>query len=394
MGARMHYAVPRMLHSAGMLDHLFTDICSVKGWPKLFSFLPESFKNEGVRRLLGRTPNEIPGQKITAFNSFGLGSARRRRQAKTIGESNKIALLDSARFCRLITAHGFGSATGIFAYNRAGLELFQHAKEQGLSIAMEQTIAPKLIESQLIRQERERYPDWETDILDNHYAQELAAREAAEWKLADVILCGSQFVKDGIANCGGIPERCVVVPYGVDASFRVPQRSAHNGPLRVLTIGAIGLRKGTPCIFEAARQLGGSAVFRLIGRTTLSPKKIHELSKFLQILGPIPRSEILQHFAWADVFLLPSICEGSATVTYESLSCGLPTIVTPNAGSVVRDGIDGFVVPIHDSEAVAERLQRLISDENLRIQMSEAAKSRVIDIGLHAYTDRFIAALP
>ena len=49
--------------------------------------------------------------------------------------------------------------------------------------------------------------------------------------------------------------------------------------------------------------------------------------------------------AAADVFVFPSLFEGSAVVTYEALACGLPSVVTPDAGSVVRDGVEGFVVP-------------------------------------------------
>ena len=49
--------------------------------------------------------------------------------------------------------------------------------------------------------------------------------------------------------------------------------------------------------------------------------------------------------AAADVFVFPSLFEGSAVVTYEALACGLPSVVTPSAGSVVRDGAEGFLVP-------------------------------------------------
>ena len=49
--------------------------------------------------------------------------------------------------------------------------------------------------------------------------------------------------------------------------------------------------------------------------------------------------------ASADVFVFPSLFEGSAVVTYEALAAGLPSVVTPSAGSVVRDGVEGFIVP-------------------------------------------------
>ena len=63
--------------------------------------------------------------------------------------------------------------------------------------------------------------------------------------------------------------------------------------------------------------------------------------------------------ASADVFVFPSLFEGSAVVTYEALACGLPSIVTPSAGSVVRDGIEGFLVPESNVLALAERMEQL-----------------------------------
>ena len=66
--------------------------------------------------------------------------------------------------------------------------------------------------------------------------------------------------------------------------------------------------------------------------------------------------------AAADVFVFPSLFEGSAVVTYEALACGLPSVVTPNAGSVVRDGLEGFVVPPRDVEALAARMEQLGDD--------------------------------
>ena len=62
-------------------------------------------------------------------------------------------------------------------------------------------------------------------------------------------------------------------------------------------------------------------------------------------------------------------------MTYEALACGLPSIVTPNAGSVVRDGIEGFLVPCSDVDSLAERMEQLGNDPELRAAMARAARS-------------------
>src|SRR4051812_36898122 len=60
LGARMHYAVPRILHRAGRLDRLFTDIAASRGLLRLTRLWPASLRPNVVTRLLGRTPPEIP----------------------------------------------------------------------------------------------------------------------------------------------------------------------------------------------------------------------------------------------------------------------------------------------------------------------------------------------
>jgi glycosyltransferase involved in cell wall biosynthesis len=96
--------------------------------------------------------------------------------------------------------------------------------------------------------------------------------------------------------------------------------------------------------------------------------------------------------AWADVFLLPSICEGSALAIHEALAAGLPVVTTPNSGSVVRDGVDGYVVPVRDVDAIVDRLTRLI-DPVLRAEMGRNARARAAEFNKAIYTDRLAKIL-
>jgi len=51
-------------------------------------------------------------------------------------------------------------------------------------------------------------------------------------------------------------------------------------------------------------------------------------------------------------------------------------VTTPNAGSVVRDGIEGFIAPIRDTDALAERMEQLRANARLRQEMGRAARKR------------------
>lgn len=393
LGARMHYAVPRILYQAGLLKHLYTDICAVKGWPKLLQTIPQPLQPSSLKRLLGRVPEGIPTEKISAFNSFGFEYAQKLRQARSPAETSSTFLWAGEAFCHLILRQGLDNASGIYTFNSAGLELLQAARARKLKTVMEQTIAPIEIESKLMAEEHQAFPGWETPFLDSPLLKELASRTHHEWNTADTIFCGSEFVRDGIIASGGPGDRCRVLPYGVDIRFSLPERPPHPGSLRVLTVGQVGFRKGSPYVLEAAQRLKGLAVFRLIGPMGVLPGARSLLADSLELIGPVPRSEILAQFAWADVFLLPSLCEGSATVIYEALAAGLPVICTPNAGSVVRDGIDGFIVPIRDPDAIAEKVELLVTDPNLRAKMSSNALQRAREYTLDSYQQRLLDLL-
>jgi len=117
------------------------------------------------------------------------------------------------------------------------------------------------------------------------------------------------------------------------------------------------------------------------------------LKERLEIIGPVPRSAVAEHYRWADVFVFPSLCEGSATVCYEALAWGLPVITTPNSGSVVVEGTDGFIVPIRDPHAIAEKLEILAQRPALLQALSEGARRRAADYSIQRYRDRLVRAL-
>jgi glycosyltransferase involved in cell wall biosynthesis len=163
----------------------------------------------------------------------------------------------------------------------------------------------------------------------------------------------------------------------------------------VLFVGGVGLRKGVHYLAEATRILKNRGVacdVRVIGPAAraLVTNPAFEGPSYM---GQVPRAEVRREFLAADVFVLPSIAEGSATVTYEALASGLPVVTTPNAGSVVRDGVEGYVVPVRDAQILAERIEAIISDRDLRNAMSARARERAADYTWDRYGDRLLEAV-
>lgn len=396
LGARMHYAVPRILHEQGRLAHFYTDICGTKGWPRLLGSVPPSILPRAVRRLTGRAP-ALPATAFTSFSTLGLSFAYRRVRARTPTAQTDAHLWAgrelSRQAVREISRRGTQDAASVYAFSGECLELLTECRARGMRTIVEQIIAPKRIVDRLVLEEEALFPHWSAGSARDGLGEDYAAREQGEWAVADLLVCGSEFVRQGVVAEGGDPTRCVVVPYGVQLRTKAAAQRRRNGALRVLTIGEVGLRKGSPYVLEAARRLKGVAEFRVVGALGVSAAARSDLAAATQLFGSVPRAEISAHYAWADVFLLPSICEGSATVVYEALMAGLPVVTTPNTGSVVRDGVDGFVTPIRDSDATESAILRLARDHDLYDAMSQNARSRGVQYDLKNYGRRLLAAL-
>jgi glycosyltransferase involved in cell wall biosynthesis len=392
-GAYMHYAVPRILNRAGRLNCLYTDFYAGSLATRLMSFIPKEYRSPIMNRALGRSAFDLPRHRVRSFPLLGIEYYWRHSLAKNWEDKSRVYLHIGRKFGERVSRESFRSASAIYAFNTAALEIFQAAKKHGQVAVLEQTIAPRSLEEQLLAEEHRLFPHWEPSRNWGLATIETIAREQAEWQLADLIICGSEFVREGIGRCGGPLEKCHVVPYGVDASFSNAPRSAHDGPLRVLSLGEAGLRKGVSYVAETARLLGSAAEFRWVGSINLFPNAREYVSSYVDLVGPVPRNQIFSHFAWADVFFLPSVCEGSATVTYEALMSGLPVITTPNAGSIVNDGLNGFIVPLRDTQAMVERLARLHGDRSLLVRMQRSARDSASMASIDAYEHRLLQVL-
>lgn len=399
LGARMHYAVPRAFHEAGMLERFDTDVCAVspgfRPIAALIRALPRAAAPAALRRFAQRVPAGVPRELIRSFPLFGVAFARRRGAARNQAEHLAVMLEGGRVFSRKAAARGFGRADALYAFNGGALEQLEAARRAGLATLLEQCMAPWAFLDAVMEEELARLPDWDTGgERPSAASRAFAARERAEWALADVIVCGSDFVKDTLRAYGGPAERCVVVPYGYDPAGPPPTRVERApGPLRVLTVGEVGLRKGTPAVLEAALRLGARITVRMVGPIAVPDAVRARLADAVELVGVVPRGEIARHLAWADAFLLPSLCEGSATATYEALAAGLPVIATPNTGSVVRDGEEGFIVPVRDVDAIVDALARLAGDRRLCARMSEAAAFRAGAFSVSRYGERLRAAL-
>ena len=96
-----------------------------------------------------------------------------------------------------------------------------------------------------------------------------------------------------------------------------------------------------------------------------------------------------------DLLVLPSIVEGRALVQQEAMACGLPLIVTPNAGGddLIAEGETGFLVPIRSPEAIAEKINWFAMNRGCINGMAIAAQKRASEFTWSGYGGKILAAI-
>lgn len=389
IGARRQYSLPLQLHRAGVLRRFYTDVYmgNKPVLRRVLSHLPRKLQPEGLRRLLGRT-SLLPRDHVRSFDLYGL-------QLYLPGtRDNEYWVRQSRRFCELVRPCIAG-CDAVLARSEIALEIFEEARRLGIATVLEQSAAPVSVYTALNRQERERWPGWESGSLAAQ-SPNMEEREREEWALADCILCPSTYVKS-LLVAEGVPEgKLAVLPYG----FKRPRdgeaepRKPHE-KLRVVVVGAVRLMKGTQYLLEALRMLGPDSGIecRAVGEILIDSERLKPYQDLVEMPGAVPFREVWEHFRWADVFLLPTLSDSFAMVQLEAMSQGLPVIVTTEAGDVVREGTDGFVIPPRDPEAIAAALVKLRDDRSLLQAMSKAALERSSEFSITRYGDQLVETI-
>jgi glycosyltransferase involved in cell wall biosynthesis len=214
-----------------------------------------------------------------------------------------------------------------------------------------------------------------------------------EIELADTVLLGSSFAADSFVAAGIPRSKLQVVPYGVDSALFLPpaepvtQGDGHA--FKVIYAGQLTQRKGLSYL------LRGYAAFRradteltLVGARVGGPEPLHAFEQLFVHVPHQTRQALAQRYRNAHVFVFPTLVEGMPLVVLEAMACGLPVIVTANGpAGIVRDGVDGFIVPQRSALAVTEKLELLYRNPELRISMGRNAAVRAREFSWQAYAN-------
>ncbi len=273
-------------------------------------------------------------------------------------------------------------------FNHFGLFSMRRAKQLGLKTLVERSSAHPVVHYQILSEEYARY-----GLRFSKTYRLLFRKHIREYEEADAIVVPSEFVwRTMVAQ--GVPEsKLRRVHFGFDPQRFSPAPEAKTDRIfRVLFVGAISLQKGVQYLLEAFRQLNlpDAELVLVGGRFPDSRVFLPQYEGLYRHIPFVPQEQLPAIYQQASVFVLPSLQDGFGMVVYEAAACALPVIITQNVGAAIRDGEDGFVVPIRDAEALADRLLLLYRDEALRRAMGRSAREYVQQYTWEAYHQQVI----
>ena len=329
---------------------------------------------------LGRESTEIPDERIT---SLWFPSRRFLRLSPL-----RYYWLKDRSYDRRVAKRLPESFDVFHGWNSHCLLCLGRARERGAVTFVERASAHSAVQARLLDEEHERF-----GLPRPAQMPRLVERCVAEFEAADYVRIPSSFVRRTFIDEGFPEEKLVQGPFGVDLERFAPAPEPER--FTVLFVGDVGLRKGALDLLEAWARL------RLDGRLVLQgwvddavARLVADYRRRCGFETPGFSRDVATAYAASSVLVLPSIEDGHPLVVLEAMASGRPVIVSENTGTrdAVRDGTDGFIVPIRAPDAIAEKLQWLHDHPAERAAMGRAAREQALNYPWTRYGDELVAA--
>jgi hypothetical protein len=377
IGAREHYAVPRSLSRAGRLDSLYTDFWA---GPIL-----RHVKVSKLRPLATRCHSDLFTARVISWNIQAIRwtvDLRKREKRGGVTDKYRGWVEVGREFARQVASSLKRRSLEnviFFGYDTGSLETLEMLSDKGVPTLLSQ-MDPGRTEALLVAEEERLWPGWSTSSI--AIPEEHFRRREQEWAQASRILVNSEFSRQALVQQNVPRDKIVVVPlcYEPDTGLRARPPIGGTGPLRVLFLGQVILRKGIQYLIEAARRMQDQPVhFDVVGPIGISEEAVRSAPGNMTFHGRASRDQIGEWYRRSHIFVLPTLSDGFAVTQLEAMAHGLPVIATSRCGDVVSDGIDGFVVSPRQPALLAEIIGRYIRDPDLVLfhHLAALRKSRM-----------------
>ncbi len=361
-------------------------------------------QRRGMTRLPAAVNRELdrraPGVRI---REELLRSAAAPSEALTVGASRaklpgfvRRALADhrDRRFDRRVAQSLSPTDSAVLLGYGAALSSIRRARALLIGSALEYAVHHHAFNAAILAEEIRRVPSYAASMQFHDASPRRDARLDQELSEVDRVIALSAFSRSTFVDAGVDPDKVIVNQLGVDGDRFSRSKRVSDGVFRVLFLGVLTQRKGLSYLVDGFARAGiQRSELLLVGQPCNGHAPWRGVAGIEQI-DWVSHAETPALLARADVLVLPSLVEGLARVIIEAMAAGIPVIATPNSGAedVVRDGVDGYIVPIRDADAIAERL-RALTDPDRRAAMSAAARVRALEFDWSSYAERSVEIL-
>jgi glycosyltransferase involved in cell wall biosynthesis len=263
-----------------------------------------------------------------------------------------------------------------YCFTQVALETFRWANRAGVPAILESPNGHIQNFRDVYCREAKR---WGRGIYLGHPTRAMVERVKEEYARADVIRVSSEWARESLTSFG-VPERkVVVIPQRPTAGvIRPPERRlSAEGQFRVCFVGTLELRKGFVYLLRAARRFGPEhIVLRMVGGTVDRQTRRLLARERIGLDVEVAPGSPLPALHWGELFVLPTLEDGSPFVVVEAMAAGLPLVVTDQCGNapLVRPGETGWVVRAGDEDALLGALKDAYARRAELPRMGDAAR--------------------
>ena len=263
----------------------------------------------------------------------------------------------------------------IYGYNDQCTEIARMAAQEGIPLVLELQHVHWKRYRDVVVSEAVRSPDWSSTLLDLSVFNRISWQQDLELTNSSLVISPSRQVTDSVLSVR--PDASLAsAPYGCPpVSIEARRGRIRAARLKVLYVGRLDATKGIADLNALLEALSDHIDLTVIGaRPGGDHPTLDKMLAKARYLGAISRQRVLNEMDDHDLLVLPSLVEGRSLTVLESLSRGLPAIVTPGTGTddIVEEG-GGIVVPNAAPEQLIGAVEDVLQGRHSLSEMSQAA---------------------
>lgn len=384
----------KALARAGMLGRYHVPLATTERLERRVGRLPGKLADPLLRELRRRRlPDDIPPSLVQSTATL---ADLRRVAASRLGRPrevrDRLAHAHRAAFDRGVARALGSSDRAVFALAGVAQQTTRQARRLGVPSVLNCPIGHHAGIRSLMREEEQLNPDWAATLQGQDFPDWVLEAHAEELAAADHILVLSEHAKRTFVERGVEESKMTKTPLGVDLELFRPREREDDGVFRVIFVGQVTQRKGLSYLVDGFELAAIPNSELLLVGEVIGTSEPWANRPGVRHVSPLPRNELPDQYRLADVYVLPSLAEGFPLTTIEAMASGIPVIISTHtfADEVVTDGEDGFIVPIRDAEAIAERLRALAADPDRRAAIGRAARARAEQFPWSRYGEQIV----